>query len=72
MSDHRAILRRLGKNSMIAARMGVDHATVWRWGEYGIPPERWMDIIALGKELRRPIALARLAAATARSKAEVS
>jgi hypothetical protein len=74
----RAILHRLGTNAEIAERLGVDHSTVWRWAEYGVPPDRWLELIELGRRLRPPVHLIlddfappRLRA-TARNKAEVS
>jgi hypothetical protein len=72
MTKHRAILERIGSYSAIAAALGVDHSTVWRWGEYGIPPDRWLDLVDLARDRKkRGVTLIGLARC-ARGKAEVS
>ncbi len=46
---HADLIELLGDYRDVADDLGLHYSTVFRWKQNGIPPQRWLEIVQLGK-----------------------
>jgi len=57
-----ALSARMGSQTMLAERLGVDRTKPVHWKTRGIPPRHWPLLLRLAKQHRYPLTLDRIAA----------